>query len=109
MRKFVSALAIIFGFALPAIAWAQMMGWDDYSSGSHMGWFWPMAGGGMFIGLIIWVLIIVAVIYLVKWLARGGHDLYEKKDSAVQILKERYAKGEINKEELEEKMKDIMK
>ncbi|OGZ34974.1 MAG: hypothetical protein A2174_00130 [Candidatus Portnoybacteria bacterium RBG_13_41_18] len=67
--------------------------------------------GGMFFGLIFWVLIIVGIIWLISWIAREGGMRRELRggSSATEILKERYAKGEINKQEFEEKMKDLSK
>lgn len=88
-----------------------------------MGYTWPMTGGwgggwglGMGIaGLIIWILIIVGIIWLVRALAGGRHwnrhccDMPPETDSATKILKERYAKGDIDKKEYEEKMQDLKK
>ncbi len=68
---------------------------------------WGMGFGG--IGMILfWVLIIVGVVVLTRWLAdgpRGSDASYEK--SALDVLKERYAHGEINREEFEQKKRDL--
>ena len=70
-------------------------------------------GGGGFLGLgwifsiLIWVLIIVGIVILAKWFMKEVGST-KKEDSAVEILKERYAKGEITKEEFEQKKKELM-
>jgi len=48
--------------------------------------------------------LIVAIVYFIKWIsASSGEGGYEKKrDTALKILRERYAKGEIDKDEFEE-------
>ncbi len=56
--------------------------------------------------------IVVVVVLVVRRTSRGrwgdGHpgDSF-RADSAVEILKQRYARGEISKEELDQKLKDI--
>ena len=48
------------------------------------------------------------IILLVVWLVREvGWSSSNQPNRALEILKERYAKGEINKEEFEAKKKDL--
>ena len=61
---------------------------------------------------IFWILIIVGLVFLAKWLifdAKGEKfSIHRHSDSrAMDLLKERYARGEIDKEEFEAKKKDI--
>ncbi len=67
-----------------------------------MDWF----GGGWIMMLAWWVLIILGIIALVKWLA-GQKSQPKTEDSALEILKRRYASGKISKQEFEEKKKDL--
>lgn len=66
-----------------------------------------MMNGSMLMMMIFWILVVGLVIYGVLLLIS---KVFEKKkapahqeDSALQILKERYARGEINEEEFEHK------
>ena len=74
----------------------MQLGMMDYGYGSMM------SGWGILI-LIFWILVIVGFALLIKylWEGRGGQE------SALEVLKKRYARGEITKEEFEEKKKDI--
>ncbi len=64
---------------------------------------------GDMIMFILWIMVIGAVIYFVVRYAGAGQCMPTARphNSALDILKERYAKGEINKEEFEEKKKDL--
>ncbi len=73
----------------------------DYWGGFGMGW--------MFFGWIFMVLFWGAVLLLIIWLYKqitGTNDVAPK-ENALDILKKRYAKGEIGKKEFEEKKKDL--
>ncbi len=61
-------------------------------------------GGGM--GLF-WILIIIALIGFVAFAIKSSGISTSKEKSALEILKERYAKGEIDREEFEQKQKDL--
>lgn len=85
------------------------------AQGSMMDGFGGSSGGlgfiGMFIGLIFWILIIVGVVLLIKWLidqGKLGGQLSMTEESAMEILKKRYAKGEISKEEFEQMKRDLV-
>jgi len=76
----------------------QMMGnWDDHS----MGWF---GGMGWISMLFFWGLVILLIIALIKWIMTPKTS---SALSALEILKARYAKGEIDKQEFENKKQDL--
>ena len=62
---------------------------------------------------IFWILIIAGLVFLAKWLL---YDAKGKKiniqslsgSRAIDLLKERYARGEISKAEFEDKKKDLI-
>jgi len=78
-----------------------------------MMWGWPMmgfGGFGMIFSFIFFVLIIVGVILMVVWIVkRAGYSSTDKiSNKSLEILKERYAKGEINKEQYENMKKELI-
>jgi len=65
-----------------------------------------MFGGFMW---VFWVLIVIGLVLLVKWLvqqSKPGEPTHT--EAPLEILKKRYAKGEINKEEFEQKRRDLI-
>jgi len=66
-------------------------------------WGWGMGGLWM---VLFWGAIIVALVVMVKWLAAGSTTA-PGKSTPLDTLKERYAKGEIGKDEFEQKKRDI--
>lgn len=76
---------------------------------SQVPWFWGMgmlAGMGMFI--LFWVLILTGPVLLVRWLWAQGRPAARGEDSALEILKRRYARGEITREEFESIRRDLL-
>lgn len=81
------------------------MMWWPYSWGwgfGILGWIMPV------IMIVFWGLVIWLVVVLVRRSSRHSYRMSERSDSALEILKRRYASGEINKQEFEEKKKDLI-
>ncbi len=81
--------------------WHGMDGWG-------WGWTW---GIGMVHGLLWWVFVILGIVLLLRLLGRGGGASVTPPsappETALDILKKRYARGEIDKAEFEEKRRDL--
>ncbi len=58
---------------------------------------------------IFWIAIIVGIFFLVKWIVmqnRPGEQTGQ--ENPLEILKKRYVRGEIDKEEYDRKKKDLL-
>ena len=78
----------------------HMMGFSMMSNN------WGWMGFGWLFMIAFWILIFLGIIWLIKNFANQNQNL-NKDSQALEILKQRYAKGEINKQEFEEKKKDL--
>ena len=75
---------------------------------------WGLGGLGMGVGglftLLFWGLIIVGSVLAVRWLWERGRPATggQARGSALEILRDRYARGEIAREEFEAKRQDLI-
>src|SRR5690348_16155173 len=106
MRRTIgTALASVFALATAAPSIAQTSA--DGDSMWHMGWGWGW--GGMVFGPLMMVLflagIVVLAVLLVRRLGAGGHgrESAPPRRTPLEILQERFARGEIDKQEYEER------
>jgi putative membrane protein len=93
------------GVAAPVPAWAQERPWDGW--GMHPMW---GAWGGwgismMVVMLVFWGLALAGLVFGIRWLLTERKAPAE--DRALAILRERYAQGEISKEEFETRRRDL--
>ena len=80
----------------------MMGGWNG-------SWGWT-GGAGVIFMVLFWALLIGGVVILVKWIADSGpagRGLPRSEESAVELLKRRYASGEITKAEFEQARNDL--
>ena len=68
-----------------------------------MDWGWGMGFGWLFM-ILFWALVIIGIIVLIRWLADQSGS---RAKTPIEILKERYARGEIQREEYEQKKRDL--
>lgn len=116
MKRVSNSMAAAAGAAValvPAWAWAQgPSDADRYAYGPHMMW-WGGGWYGMILGPLFMVLVLATVItlvvLLVRWLggpsqAAGPHQAPPAR-TPLDILKERFARGDIDKQEFEDRRK----
>lgn len=79
---------------------------------SHMnGWGGQMMGGGF--GMILWLVVLVAIIWLIVRMTQqnseqsGPRQILPKEESALDVLKKRYARGEITREQYQQMKEDL--
>jgi len=115
MKRFLVPLAGAAGAALafaPSTVWAQAPSdAEPYGWGPHMMW-WDGGWQSMFFGplfmIIFLVVLVVAVVLAVRWLGGPPQGIVSPHQSPsgrtpLDILKERFARGEIDKDEFEER------
>jgi putative membrane protein len=73
----------------------------------HWDYGWGMGFGWLFM-VLFWALVILGVVFIFKMISDRSRPA-EKGETALDILKKRYAKGEITKEEFERMKDDLMK
>ena len=105
MRRYLLSTAVSCAALLAAMpAMAQWYGGDHMGWGGS-GWGWGHMLFGGFMMIAFWGGIIVLVVLLVRWIGAGhahGNAMPGHK-TPLTILQERFAKGEIDKEEFEER------
>jgi putative membrane protein len=108
VRRMMLGLSIL-GFLRANVAAAQERPWDW--SPHPMMWGWGAWGIGMMVMMVVfWALVIAGLMLGIRWLVRQGDEPRGemRADRALQILRERYARGEIGKEEFEARKRDLM-
>lgn len=106
MRR--TALWAIIGLAAPTLAAADPV--ENWQEGyGHMMW---SGGHGMLSGLVMmlvfWGIIIALIVFAVKWFSDNqGRNRAER--GAIEILRERFAAGEIDEEEFDRRRKALEK
>jgi putative membrane protein len=75
--------------------------WNDWGPG------WGL--WGMALMAIFWIVVIVATVLLIRWLTLQSRAPVDgpPEDSPLDILKRRYARGEIDREDFERRKKDL--
>jgi putative membrane protein len=80
--------------------------WHDWGMMGGAGWFGPFQ-------MIFWLLLLIAIVGLVVWLVRPSGRTSElppglpRRPSGLDILEERYARGEIDRDEYLRKKQDL--
>jgi putative membrane protein len=70
------------------------------------GWGWGMGFGWIFM-ILFWALIILGIVALARWLFSTGTHGGSAGKRPLDILKERYARGEVTRDQYEQMRRDL--
>jgi len=84
------------------------MMWGNWGDWGYGGW---TMGVGMVLMLLFWAVLVIGTVALIRWMlrppgVREGSTRDERDDLA--ILRERYARGEISRDEFERMKRDLL-
>ncbi|MDX1607292.1 MAG: SHOCT domain-containing protein [Candidatus Competibacterales bacterium] len=100
-----AAIGALAGVMLPVAALANGSSGSGYGYHHDMMW-----GGGWFLGPLVMLLFLAAavavVVLVLRWLGVGG-PAGGQDDSALRILEERFARGEIDEEEFRQRKRAL--
>ncbi|MDO8674454.1 MAG: SHOCT domain-containing protein [Dehalococcoidia bacterium] len=111
--------AVVLVVLLIGLAGGGMMGWGGMMGPGLTGWGGMMGWGGSDYGtggiimgivmLLVWGLITGGIVLLVVWLVRQAQPAAATNGGkgALDILKDRYARGEITREQYEQMRRDL--
>ena len=75
--------------------------------GTFGSWGWGMGFGWVFM-ILFWGLIILGIVAIAKWLLGSSTSSSAPKEkTALEVLEDRYARGEIERKEFEQKKRDL--
>lgn len=101
LTRGLTALSVML-VAAPAMA-QTAGGRPDYW---HYGWSWGHMVFGSLMMILFWGVIVVAIVLAVRWLGSGSSQATPSatlRNKALDILEERFAQGEIDKDEFVER------
>ena len=79
-----------------------------WGNGCWQGWGHGMGVGGMLMMLLFWALIVAGIVMLFGWLRRSKRREFPgHRETPLDILKKRYAQGEVSKDEFDRMKKDL--
>lgn len=107
---FLTMLVLSNIYLSPALAQSGRYG--NWHMGRWMMGDWGTGWFGMIFMFLFWGLVIVGLVFLIKWLIQATGDRRHSDtntgSNAMEILRERYARGEINRDEFESMKRDLL-
>lgn len=98
-------LATALGFDDFVLSFLTLQGPYEWGWRMHPMWGWGWGIGMMAMMLLFWGLVIFAGVAGIRWFI--GQSKPPRADSAMEILRQRFARGEIDKDEFDNKKREL--